>query len=421
MFYLTTLFMSNRLHQKMRSGNAFKPKIVWKEFLPAFIVAFNSLTWYTLTWAMFNISINNLHASATETLVLFAVHFVGVASSAILGSIICPRAREISFLLWMFVGTIMSALLTTIATNSASVNILISLFLGISFGIGLPSCLAYFADVTFVENRGIHGGVTWGAIGFGILLLALLVNRLNSISAFLALATWRGLGLITFFLVRSKGKIQQTRNPSDYSSILRKRDVILYLVPWVMFCLVNFMEAPILENLFGDFYILVGFIEFALTGIFALIGGILADHVGRKRVIITGFVVLGIEYAVLGLLSEMPVSWYLYTAFDGIAWGMFASVFFMTLWGDLAGKCEKEKYYLVGGLPYLLASFLSILVKPYVGIIPLGTAFSLASFFLFLAVLPLMYAPETLPEKKMKERELKKYVEKAKKIKEKYD
>jgi hypothetical protein len=31
-----------------------------------------------------------------------------------------------------------------------------------------------------------------------------------------------------------------------------------------------------------------------------------------------------------------------------------------------------------------------------------------------------MYAPETLPEKAMKERELKSYVEKAKKIREKF-
>jgi hypothetical protein len=404
----------------MQSGNASKSKIVWKEFLPAFIVAFNSLTWYTLTWAMFNSSISTLYVSANETLVLFAVHFAGVAGSAILGSIICPCARKNSFLLWMLAGTVMSVLLTTIATNSASVNILISLFLGISIGIGLPSCLAYFADVTFVENRGIHGGITWCTVGFGILLLALLINTLNSVSAFLALATWRGLGLIAFFCIKSKGKIQPTRNPPAYSSILRRRDVILYLVPWIMFCLVNFMEAPILDNLFGDFYILVGFIEFALTGIFALIGGILADLVGRKRVIITGFVVLGIEYAVLSLLSEMRASWYLYTVFDGIAWGMFASVFFMSLWGDLAGKHEKEKYYLVGGLPYILAGLLPILVKPYVEIIPLSAAFSLASFFLFLAVLPLMYAPETLPEKKIRERELRHYVEKAKKIREKY-
>ena len=38
---------------------------------------------------------------------------------------------------------------------------------------------------------------------------------------------------------------------------------------------------------------------------------------------------------------------------------------------------------------------------------------------LFLAVLPLVYAPETLPEKTMKDRELKKYLEKAQKIVEK--
>jgi len=31
-----------------------------------------------------------------------------------------------------------------------------------------------------------------------------------------------------------------------------------------------------------------------------------------------------------------------------------------------------------------------------------------------------MFAPETLPEKKIRERELKKYIEKAKKVKEKY-
>jgi nucleotide-binding universal stress UspA family protein len=41
--------------------------------------------------------------------------------------------------------------------------------------------------------------------------------------------------------------------------------------------------------------------------------------------------------------------------------------------------------------------------------------FSFAAFFLFLAVLPLVYAPETLPEKTMKDRELKKYIEKAQK------
>ena len=65
-----------------------------------------------------------------------------------------------------------------------------------------------------------------------------------------------------------------------------------------------------------------------------------------------------------------------------------------------------------------------MLFLPYTEVLPSEsayTAFSLAAFFLFLAVVPLMYAPETLPEKKMKERQLKQYIEKAKKIKEKRD
>jgi MFS family permease len=196
--------------------------------------------------------------------------------------------------------------------------------------------------------------------------------------------------------------------------------MLLYLIPWIMFSLVNFIEAPMLQSLLGDFFIFVVLIEFALSGIFALVGGLLADIVGRKRVVITGFVVLGIEYAGLSLFSGMRVSWYLYTVFDSVAWGMFAAVFFMTLWGDLAEESVKEKYYLLGGLPYLLAGFLSVLVKPYVQTIQTMAAFSFASFFLFLAVIPLIYAPETLPEKRIKERELREYIEKAKKAKEKH-
>jgi hypothetical protein len=46
--------------------------------------------------------------------------------------------------------------------------------------------------------------------------------------------------------------------------------------------------------------------------------------------------------------------------------------------------------------------------------------FSFTAFFLFLAVLPLFFAPETLPEKVKKERELKFYIEKAQKVAQKH-
>jgi hypothetical protein len=105
---------------------------------------------------------------------------------------------------------------------------------------------------------------------------------------------------------------------------------------------------------------------------------------------------------------------------DGLTWGFFFSVCLTVIWGDLGEGHEKEKYYVLGGLPFLLANFVSILVSPYVSVISPTAAFSFASFFLFLAVIPLMYAPETLPEKTLRERELRSYIEKAKKIKEKF-
>jgi len=400
--------------------NTLKQKNVWREFLPAFIIVVNSLTWNALAYAVFSNVINNLSISSVEMLTFFGVFYVAVVSSAILGAIFFPQARKISLSIWMLIGTVASIVLITIPNNETSVNVLISIMFGVSVGIGLPSSLACFADATIVENRGFFGGIIYLFVGFTTMLLVVLMLFVGDILAVFMVTIWRMVGLVLFLLTFKDSKVEYGQNVPSYAYVLGKRELVLYLAPWVMFCLVNWMEAPLLENLFGELYSLIGFIEVIISGLFALIGGIIADFSGRKRVIIMGFVILGIEYAVLSLLSGMPVSWYIYTAFDGIAWGMFASVFFMTLWGDLAGAYQKDKYYAVGGLPYLLAGFLSILVKPYVGIIPLTTAFSLASFFLFLAVLPLLYAPETLPERKIRERELMEYVERAKKVREKY-
>jgi MFS family permease len=397
-----------------------KPKVSWKELLPALFLVFNSLVWYAVTYSVFSDSINKLPAASFEPLMFFAVYYVGIACSGILGAMFYPRSQETFLLLWMFAGAIVTAALAMIPYNDTSVNILISLLLGIVAGIGLPSCLAYFADSTIIENRGLYGGITWGTIGFGSLILVVSVSLLGLAARFATLAAWRMLGAVAFFfLSRNRLGVGQRRNSPSYSSILQRREMLLYLVPWLMFSLVNFTEAPILEKLLGDFYTIVGFVEFAISGFSAVVGGLLSDFVGRKRVVITGFVILGIEYAVLSIFPETQSSKYLYTVLDGFAWGLFASVFFMTLWGDLAGDCRREKYYALGGIPYFLAGFLPIIVKPYAETIQTATAFSLASFFLFLAVLPLIYAPETLPEKTIQQRELKKYIEEAKRFKEK--
>jgi predicted ribosomally synthesized peptide with SipW-like signal peptide len=405
----------------MSLRNVLKNRVSLREFAPAVALVLNSLVWFALLTPALGTLVDNMGLATTENIVLHGIYYAGIAAAAIVGAFVFPRRRETYLLSWMLFGCIVTALPLLVNSEQLFLNALVLILAGISVGLGLPSTLAYFADTTAVENRGTYGGITWSTVGFGILAFAVALTAFNLPNTLLALAVWRAVGLLVFFLlVRIRGKLQPSQSKPRYGAILRRRDVMLYLLPWIMFSLINFTEAPILGKVFGESQQIIGVVEFAITGIFATVGGIMGDLVGRKRVVITGFVILGIEYAVLSLFAGFTASWYVYTVFDGIAWGMFASVFFMTLWGDLAETHQKEKFYVLGGLPYLLAGFLPVVVKPFLATIETTTAFSLASFFLFVAVLPLMYAPETLPEKKIKERELRDYVDRAKKTKEKY-
>jgi MFS family permease len=317
-------------------------------------------------------------------------------------------------------GALATILLISISSSSMLIAALLTFFLGASIGIGLPSCLSYFADSAAIENRGLVSGVIWSTVGFAVLIFAFVQNVLGLSEMLIVLTAWRVFGGVGFFLLNRKKETETTQKSPHYLELIRKKEILLYLFPWIMFCILNFAEAPIVERELGADFAFVQLAEWGIVGIVAIVGGRIADITGRKRIVIAGFVMLGIEYAAMSAFSDSPVTLYLFLVLDGISWGLLASAFFTTIWGDLGEGQEKEKYYVLGGLPYLLSNFLYILIKPYATNISAGAAFSFASFFLFLAVLPLMYAPETLPEKKIRERELKGYLEKAKKEAEKY-
>ncbi len=393
---------------------ALRGKIVWKETAPSILLVFNSFVWYPLTYAVFNTIIDGLKVAQNEKLSLFTVFYLAVAVSAILGPKLFPHTRNNLLKIWVFLGALATLLLITVSDNGLLTNAAVAFFLGASIGVGFPSCLGHFADATSFKNRGFAGGIIWSCVGFTVLIFAFLINMLSPVEAIIALTVWRFFGGAgSLFLIRKPEKEHPQKSP-NYLELIRKKEILLYLFPWLMFSIINFAEVPVLERVFGvDFFVFVQLVEFALIGVFAIVGGVIADVVGRKRVVIAGFVMLGIEYAVLSAFSASPIVVYLYLALDGTTWGLFFSVFFMAIWGDLGENQKKEKYYILGGLPYLLAGFLTILIRPYVGAISPTAAFSFASFFLFLAVLPLIYAPETLPEKVIKDRDLKSYLDKA--------
>ncbi len=398
----------------MSSIRTLRNKIFRRETAPAILIVVNTFVWYILTYVVFS-NIIKLNVIENQRLDLFTAYFLGIAVTAIIGSKVPPRARDRFLLIWLFLGVIATFLLSIVSADNLIINVLIGYFFGASIGLGLPSCLSYFAKLTNIENRGLIGGAIWSAVGFIFLAFGLLISVSGLFEAIILLAIWRLIGGVGFFfLSRTHEKTEVLKSPS-YLDLLRKKEILLYLFPWVMFSLINFIETPMLARVFGDKFALVEIVEFGFAGIFAFIGGFVADIAGRKRVVIAGFVMLGIEYATMSVFSAYSFAIYIFTTLDGITWGLLYSVFLTVIWGDLGENFEKEKFYALGGIPFLLAAFLSVLIQPYANGINLATAFTLASFFLFAAVIPLMYAPETLPEKAIKDRDLKSYVEKAQK------
>jgi MFS family permease len=270
-----------------------------------------------------------------------------------------------------------------------------------------------FTRLTNTENRGRYSGLIMFLSGLGIVTITLIDTGSIEFSALILIA-WRLLGLI--FLIFQKVPKEKVRNKDvSFAFVLHQRSFILYLIPWLMFSLVNYLSIPVQYNVLGESTVnLLMVVESAIIGIFAIISGFLLDNFGRKRTAIAGFVLIGIGYSILGLYPYEMASWFFYTAVDGLAWGIFYVLFMFLIWGDLSNDAKSDKYYAIGILPFFISKYLQLILGNYVAAsISSYALFSFIAFFLFIAVLPLVYAPETLPEKTMKDRELKGYVEKA--------
>ncbi|MFB0514463.1 MAG: MFS transporter [Candidatus Bathyarchaeia archaeon] len=400
-----------------------------KDFFIIFSLLLNAFVWYSMTLNIISNVSNTFVFTDTETLTILATYHVAVIASSIAGSILSYKIRRVRFLyLWMFLGVVTSLLPFLIDVITITYVLGICFLWGVSFGLGMPSCLAFFADCSLIENRGRVSGIILFTIIISFFPVALLFKgiRVDLTTNYVISALWRTLGLIVFFLLKPEEKIAtEVKKHIPFVSIFHNRHFILYFIPWVMFYLVDRSGESVLrtflKTLFGaNFYSFVQMTGPIIGSFSALIGGMLSDWIGRKRMVIFGFVALGLAYAVIGIAPTNLISWYFYRITDGIAWGILSVSFILILWGDLSQLGAREKYYVIGSMPYFLTGVIQLLSAPYVTMIPPSAVFSLASFFLFVAVLPLMYAPETLPEKKIRLRQLRGYVEKAKKVRKKY-
>ena len=382
------------------------------EIVGTFLVA-NAFLWYLGAFKFLQIGfINN------SLLIIISVNILCLALAALSVTLSINRFRNrLTFIkYWVLGGLPLSAAFAFLPASNFLGVAITSGILGIYFGLGMPICMGYFSSTTRSENRAKYSAIIILMIGLGFPIFTL-IDSTQTLMIASALTGWRVLALVSIFLLTPSEKIAEPKNAISYRSVITNKTFLLYLVPWFMFVLINDLTSNInsinFSHTLGGNYLIV---ENVLSGISAVVCGLIADKKGRKRIALVGFALLGIGYAALGLFNAAYFAAWFYICADGIAWGAFSMLFIIALWGDIAQEKNSEKYYFLGVLPYLLSNFTGLSLGPSVTYL-LGrneaTIFSFASFFLFLAILPLAYAPETLSERIIKNIDLNSYVNKA--------
>lgn len=379
----------------------------------------NSLVWYyvVLILLLQGIIIKS-NFNDFQVLLICTLHFGSLIVTALAGASIAKKIEYRRFIIvWMILG-ILSSFALLIVNPSDIVHVsLIVILLGTSLGLGMPKCMGHYARSIPVESRGQLSGITLFISGIGIVAFSI-AGISEIIILGIILAIWRLVGLIIFLLTKvTSSPLEAKEDQSKYKDIFSQHSFILYLIPWIMFSLINYLVSPVSPTIDVSELGNLTLIQTGFMGLFALLGGFLIDSIGRKRIAVTGFILLGLGAAALGISWTMPFL-YFNVIMDGIAWGFLLVLFILTIWGDLSYSESSDKYYAIGVMPFFISKFLDLTVGKYIAsyLSNSSALFSFGAFFLFLAVLPLIYAPETLPEKNIKDRELKNYLEKAQKI-----
>jgi MFS family permease len=235
--------------------------------------------------------------------------------------------------------------------------------------------------------------------------------------------------LITFVLIRSLSFISLLLDPIEkiqikelkWIQVIKTQGFGYFLFSWLMFntagALAVFLKSWIetsLEYLFiTQFEQLFQYVGVALSAIFS---GFFSDYFGRKKTIVFGLSTLGISYTFFAIVTN-PFAYLLTRILYGIAWGILMVNYYLTVIGDLSRKGSREKFFTLGGvITFNLFMIGDILGRVYSLDIPPTIISVFLSVILYTSIIPVLYAPETLPLKIQEKRKRTKHIEEIKKL-----
>ncbi len=333
-------------------------------------------------------------------------------TALVIGAIAARKLNKRDHSVFNFIGIIFGLVLLFPMDGNVKL-LLLALLGGISSGIGLPDLLNYIIGLTRFENRGTASGIFLFIVYVIIFVLSVLISDLTTLAV--AMIVIKVISLV--LANKCTYTIQRTEDlPSASSKVSTK---LYFFLAWLIFLLVDAIVINVLMQWVSQSDLYAISLYSTLIGLFSLIlGGFLMDVIGRKKIMVFAYAYLGAEYALVTLSYGTFIN---FTFIDGIAWGILTTLFTLVIWGDLATPASRPKYLAVSLGIAISMFFLKNAFQLLNLQLPPEQTFPLTSIFLFIAVIITLYLPETLPDKVVQARELQDYIERAKRIKEKYD
>ena len=330
----------------------------------------------------------------------------------LLGSLVSKRIERRKLLFsWILAGVVVS--LTLPLFQGILLSILASLLLGFSLGFGLPSSIALVADRTVVEERGRVSGIIIllaFLMAFGVAVISNILSLSYNDSIMLSVPL-RSISLLAFCL---DWKIMRMENKKQHLPTTPQRDFIFYIIPWIIVNIAAGLASSFIPR--GEPFTMASEIgsqlRFIFIAAFGIVAGVVADRFGRRWPLTIGLLMFASSFAILGLRMS-PENAILYLAVSGIAWGSFFVVF-LAIPGDLSIAGFREKAYALGTISPLAILLCLMTVPPdFLSNYPASPILQVLSLVLFLSLLSVFKAGETLPSSAMLERKIRDHIKKV--------
>ena len=350
------------------------------------------------------------------SIVQASLHFV-IAITFIVSSFFIHRFNKL-YLIYVS-SAIFSIIAVSLLLVSFEVLGLIMIFLmGILFSIGFLSYFEYFWGLSVPEERGrISGLIGSVAIPFYFFVVIVAADTLNFLGTIL-LSVVISLGtILSAFLLRTKNAESAVKRENRVYSP-EKRTIFLYLIPWVIFSLINATLAKnttldISQQVSSSFYLVLLVLQLFGVIIGALIGGTIADLVGRRLPLALSLSLYGVSAVLSGLFINIETLAFSYIA-NGLSWGILFTLYIFVIWGDLANKENCAKVYSIGLVTYYSTEGIGLLTRVSAPIIVTSLV---SCLLIFMLIIPIALAPELLPSDFRRKIRMKRHMNAVKRIK----